>query len=415
MQPNSVYTDADSGLDDAVPYGVATEFALSTACVVNKIWFLSPAAQTGGLPTRADIWSISGPNAGTRVVDSLNPTWSGAAGSGWVSTSFSGQVLQPGHYKVNCYNKNGATGAWNYKRIGAWAAQSGHRQLFTSDVVWGPITFPIAANASLAYNFNGSGGAGNPPNSDGTTLHAQGTFSIGDGTDTDTYPYLYVGDGSANGQFYGVDVEVTPTPSASGSLGLKHLALAGLAAQSMRVTGSFTMRAIGMGGSGNVINPEEVTGDFGDAQVCDLFDRIQSFALESGRFDAVNTYEPKSQPGNGVSMSLWIQDIRPVRTSGLNSTSALILMSGRIYTSMTQQPYDLIDQNVLSAAVQMIGALSGEFELGGENNVRMVDLLGSNGVPLAGKAGYVEVDRHMYRVMTLDIPIVINDIWSQER
>ena len=155
--------------------------------------------------------------------------------------------------------------------------------------------------------------------------------------------------------------------------------------------------------------------DFGDEEVQDLFDRLQSFALESARFDSVNAHEPKNQPGNNVSMSLWIQDIRPVRTSGLNSTSALLVFNGRIYTSMTSQPYDLIDSNVLSAAVYMIGALSGDFELGGADDVRMIDLLGANGEQLAGRAGYVEIDRHMYRVMTLTIPVVINDMWSQER
>lgn len=156
-----------------------------------------------------------------------------------------------------------------------------------------------------------------------------------------------------------------------------------------------------------------VANNFGDAEVRDVFDRLVSFALESGRFDTVNTYEPKSQPGNGVSMSLWAQDIRPVRASGLNSTSALIIFSGRIYTSMTQQPYDLIDVNVLSAAVYLIGALSMDFELGGADDVRMIDLLGAQGTDLNGKAGYVEIDRHMYRVMTVTIPIIINDMWSQ--
>jgi hypothetical protein len=155
--------------------------------------------------------------------------------------------------------------------------------------------------------------------------------------------------------------------------------------------------------------------DFGDEEVQDLFDKIQSFALSSARFDAVNTHEPKNSPGNGVSMSLWVQDIRPVRTSGLNSTSALLVLMGRIYTSMTAEPYDLIDPNVLSATVYFIGALSGEFELGGEDGVRMIDLLGANGEQLAGRAGYVEIDRKMYRVMTITIPIIINDMWSQER
>lgn len=416
LQPNSVFEDAQGGHDDNEPYNLATEFDVTAACVVNKIWFLSPAGADGGLPTETAIWSIQGPNAGTKVFETSAPSWSGSAGTGWISINVSGVVLQPGSYKVACYNKNGATGTyWNYKRIGFWAPVSGFRQLATADVVCGPITFPIASDASMAYHYNGSAGAGNPPNSDGTTLHGQGTFAVGDGTTTAVYPYLYVQDGTADGQFYGVDVEVTPAASATGSLALRHLSFGGAVTERLPSAGVLSLGGIGFGGSGTIVAPPEEISDFGDEEVQDLFDKLLSFALESGRFDAVNTHEPKNSPGNGVSMSLWIQDIRPVRTSGLNSTSALLLFTGRIYTSMTSEPYDLIDPNVLSAAIFLIGALSGDFELGGDDNVRMIDLLGSQGEQLAGRAGYVEIDRKMYRVMTITIPIIINDMWSQER
>jgi hypothetical protein len=153
--------------------------------------------------------------------------------------------------------------------------------------------------------------------------------------------------------------------------------------------------------------------DFGDTDVNDIFDRLVSHMLASGRFDAVNKHEPKNSPGNGVSCSLWISSIRPIRTSGLNSTSCLIAFSARIYTSFTSEPFDMIDPNVTSATVDLIGRLSANFELGGQDDVREIDLLGAYGEPLSGKAGYVEISKHMYRVMTVTIPVVINDIWSQ--
>lgn len=155
--------------------------------------------------------------------------------------------------------------------------------------------------------------------------------------------------------------------------------------------------------------------DFGDAEVLDLFDKILDFALTSGRFESVNAHEPKNSPGNGVSMSLWIQDIRPIRSSGLAATSAMLLFNARIYTNFVAQPYDMIDPNVTAASVYFIGALSGNFELGGEDDVREIDLLGSYGESLAGRAGYVEIDKNMYRVMTITVPIIINDMWTQER
>jgi hypothetical protein len=108
-----------------------------------------------------------------------------------------------------------------------------------------------------------------------------------------------------------------------------------------------------------------------------------------------------------------VDSIRAIRTSGLSATSAQIVLNARIYTSLLQEPYDLIDPNVLSATVAFIGALTGDFELGGADDVRNVDLLGANGESLSGKAGYVEIDHRMYRVMTIVIPVIINDIWAQ--
>ena len=42
-----------------------------------------------------------------------------------------------------------------------------------------------------------------------------------------------------------------------------------------------------------------------------------------------------------------------------------------------------------------------------------IDLLGAYGQKLSAQAGYITIDSHMYRIMTLTIPCVINDLWTQ--
>lgn len=152
--------------------------------------------------------------------------------------------------------------------------------------------------------------------------------------------------------------------------------------------------------------------NFNDAAVMTVFDKIVSYALASGRFDHVNQHEPKSAPGHGLECSVWMDKIIPVRTSGLNATSGLVSMYARIYTNFRQQPYDMIDPNVMSAVADLISALSGDFDFGGDANVRAVDLLGMSGNPLSAQAGYVEIDRQMFRVMTVTIPVIINDMFT---
>jgi hypothetical protein len=58
-----------------------------------------------------------------------------------------------------------------------------------------------------------------------------------------------------------------------------------------------------------------------------------------------------------------------------------------------------------------MAAYSGDFELGG--NVRNVDLLGQASEGLTAQAGYLEQDGKLYRVMTINLPLIVNDVWNQ--
>ena len=154
------------------------------------------------------------------------------------------------------------------------------------------------------------------------------------------------------------------------------------------------------------------TSQLNDAGVNDVFSRLESFAMQNGRFDAVNGHEPKSAPGNGITYAVWIQTIRP-GVSGLSATSGVLIFNSRIYKAFTSVPYDAIDPEVTSATLDIMAAMSGDFQLGGVEDVRNVDLLGSTGFPLMANAGYVEIDRHMYRCMTIQIAIIMNDMFVQ--
>lgn len=155
--------------------------------------------------------------------------------------------------------------------------------------------------------------------------------------------------------------------------------------------------------------------NFNDAAVMTVFDKVVSYALGTGRFQSVNQHEPKNAPGNGLECSVWINTIVPIRSSGLGATSGLVTLYARIYTNFRQQPYDMIDPNIMSAVADMMGALSSDFNFGGGAGVRNVDLLGiTTAAPLSAQAGYVEIDRQMFRVMTITIPIIINDMFTQK-
>jgi hypothetical protein len=152
--------------------------------------------------------------------------------------------------------------------------------------------------------------------------------------------------------------------------------------------------------------------NFDTAAVNALVSASESIALRTGQFRSVNFHEPKAAPGSGVRLAIWVQSIEPIaQASGLADTSGYVVLYARVYGNMLANPEDEIDPRVLTAVTVLIGAYSADFTLGG--TVRNIDLLGMYGEKLGGQAGYITIGGSMYRVMTVTVPCVVNDMWTQ--
>ncbi len=148
----------------------------------------------------------------------------------------------------------------------------------------------------------------------------------------------------------------------------------------------------------------------------DIVSRLVSHAKRTGLFDRVLAHEPKNKPGRGLTYAVWLDRIEPARArSGLRATTARVVLKGRIYTNMLQEPQDKIDIQVMDATDKMFEAYSADFELG-ENTDRFIDLMGiTQGHTLDAESGYINIDNMVYRVMTITIPVIVNDAWPQVR
>jgi hypothetical protein len=98
-------------------------------------------------------------------------------------------------------------------------------------------------------------------------------------------------------------------------------------------------------------------------------------------------------------------------SSGLASTSFRVTFNVRIYSSMLQEPQDAIDPTMLAAVDLLLADYIGSFTLGGL--LREVDVRGIDGNPLRVDAGYLGQDGKMYRVLTISVPCVINDLYAE--
>jgi hypothetical protein len=143
-----------------------------------------------------------------------------------------------------------------------------------------------------------------------------------------------------------------------------------------------------------------------------LVDKAVSRAKSLGLFETVNAHEPKNAPGSGLRAAVWVQALEPITASGLAATSARVEINTRIYTNMLREPPDAIDPEMLAAADALIAAYSSNFDLD-LAGVRGVDLLGAYGKPLSAQAGYLNQDGKLYRVITVVLPVIVNDLWPQ--
>ncbi|HEV2412590.1 MAG TPA: DUF4082 domain-containing protein [Candidatus Saccharimonadales bacterium] len=145
MAVYTLFNQTGSGAlqSDATGYTLTMQFSLGTPGSLTGIWWYS-AAGTTLLPTACGVYQDSNQ---TLVASTTSPTWSGAAGSGWVKCSFNGSVtLQPGvKYRVAVFSPGGSN--W-YSAVANYFTTGGG----TNGVQNGPITAPSNANSDLAQD-----------------------------------------------------------------------------------------------------------------------------------------------------------------------------------------------------------------------------------------------------------------------
>jgi hypothetical protein len=147
--------------------------------------------------------------------------------------------------------------------------------------------------------------------------------------------------------------------------------------------------------------------------LADVMDAVAAHAAATGWFDAVTNHEPKSAPGKGLSAAIWVEEVAPIPgRGGLDKTSVLVTFSVRLATSMTSEPQDDIDPNLLAAFDDLMRAYTGDFTLGAL--VAQIDLLGSYSQGgMRGKGGYLNQDGLLLRVFEITLPLVVDNLWDQ--
>ena len=137
---------------------IGNQFSVSSPKVLTGIWWWSPGDNGGTaiLPSACAIYDIG---AAAQVSGTLNasPSWSGAAGTGWVKCTYSNNVvLSPGtNYMVVVYGNSGSgSTGWFGATDKYWTTGAGSGGLAS-----GPLSAPNSAGSvsgQSAYDYTGA-------------------------------------------------------------------------------------------------------------------------------------------------------------------------------------------------------------------------------------------------------------------
>lgn len=148
-----------------------------------------------------------------------------------------------------------------------------------------------------------------------------------------------------------------------------------------------------------------------------LIDNVVSDVQRSGWCDRVNEQEPYRKPGHGITAAVFPDYMGPTKVSGLASTSARIVVFVRLFMPLPLPNRnfpgqgDVIDRRLLKATSNILRRYHDDFDF--EGTIRNVDLLGAHGQALEARTGYLEIDKVHFRVVTITVPCIVNDVWPQ--
>ncbi len=151
---------------------------------------------------------------------------------------------------------------------------------------------------------------------------------------------------------------------------------------------------------------------FNQAAINAVYAAAVSEAKKLAIFESVISHEPKSKPVSLPACAVWTQHIVPVAAvSGLAATSGRLGLRARIYLNFLGKPEDKIDPELIRLTSTLLGAYSGGFTFG--ETVMEIDLLGAYGESLSAQAGYIHHDETPFRVMEINLPVIIDELWTQ--
>lgn len=139
---------------------------------------------------------------------------------------------------------------------------------------------------------------------------------------------------------------------------------------------------------------------------------LVSHGQSLGVFDAVYPGEPKAKPTEkGLHLTIFYDRWLPSTRPGLAVTSVVEVWNLRVGLPMLAQPVGEVERQVLTGMDRMMESLNSDFTLGGL--IAGIDIMGMSGIGMSGRAGYLNHDGTLFRVINNEVPLLLDDVWEQ--
>lgn len=142
-----------------------------------------------------------------------------------------------------------------------------------------------------------------------------------------------------------------------------------------------------------------------------LLTKLGSYVKRTGRAKRVVLYDPMSQVPPGT-ISISIRSVRAFnQISALNKTGVCIVFSIVLYIDSKAEPKDGQELELMGVFDLLMQSFNEKFTL--EGAVHSIDIFGRAGTPLGADFGRVEIDKVIYRVMDITLPLLVTNVWTQ--
>ena len=103
--------------------------------------------------------------------------------------------------------------------------------------------------------------------------------------------------------------------------------------------------------------------------------------------------------------AIWMSDAR-VALATLADTVEVHTVTVRLYWGAFEEPVTNIELGLAKAVSDVINEWAGDFTLGA--TVRNIDFAGQHGSPLSTSWGYADVSGLMYRIVDIDVSLIVD-------